>query len=1169
MGLGSNQNATPKLHSLQVTQSLAGIVIPILGGTRRLPGNLIWYGDFDANGSAYNLGGKGLGKGASQYDYRASVLAALCHGPLSGIGNVWGQNGRLTQQSVSEQYTVPGGGGSYTVNNAEAFNADQGVSVATPYSVTANDYGSPGPVTLTGTTQAVVANAPGGYSQTAGTYTLDASLGGKTVTITYSYSLYVVGASEDYNIPNTTPYEITVQNQTTFENDKGVTFVATGIALTAVGGTPTISGTYNPNGGNYLFAPVDAAKAVVINYTWKQSTSSLNPGATLSFTLLEGTQDQSPWDYLISNHLSQALGYSTIACIGAAKMDLGPSGQMDNYNYEAFGPYAFGAGIVDADMALFIQAYLQNTLWGVGFGGSIDSSLTAICRDYWNANSFFGSPLLDAARAANEWIDEWCEAGNVGVFWSDNALKFIPYGDTTQVGNGYTFSPQTAPVVDLNDLDFLVEGAEDPVEIERTPWQDAKNEVHVQFTNRENDYNDDSVVIQDDNAVNTYKLQPDAQKDYSFLCTIAAATFAASVRLKRLVNIRRKYTTKVSGIRYSFLEQMDMVTLTDPNTGLALTPARILSIAEDAKRVYTIVAEEFPWGTSTATIYPKQPVLPPPPPPTLAQPGDTLPTEIFEPPAAVATVVANSQFQIWMALTGGANWGGCVVMMSLDGQSYEQIGSQTGTSRGGSITAALPQHADPDTADTLSVATTGQLFNVSKQQADSYATLSKVGIEYLSYQNATLTGSDSLTSDYDLTYLRRGAFSTPNIAHAVGEDFIRIDSQLFKYSYNPSLKGQVVYFKFLSVNLMNQMQQTLDEVSAYAYQIGGDNASQNMAITPLDAGGGSWNLEIYQQGQPVGTDGSVVFNGATITLPAATLTGFSPATTYWVAYNLSSLAWQTFTTQSAYNAALALGNAVGIGSVRTGSTTTFHAGNPGFTIQSDGTIIQWGTTGTISGSTTASLLQPFSPGILSYIASTFAPSSYDRITYVPASYLSSFTAANNGSNAAAAWMAFGSSSGSTTLTSGVVIQWGTSAVISGSLTVNFHSAMATSTPCVIVCTDGPTDRIPFVTAVSSTGFTVQNNGSGCSVFWVAISTQSGEDTLSNGILIKWGQTPVISSSYAVTFTTAFPSNCWSAIGCTFASVDRITYIINALSLTGFTIANNGSSAQANWLAVGN
>ena len=1170
MGLGSNQNVTPKLHSLQITQSLAGIAIPIGAGTVRLPMLLLWYGDFNTSGKAYNLGGKGLGKGASQYDYAASIVGALCHGPVSGIGNVWGQNGRLTLQNVTESYTVPSGGGSYTVNNAAAFNADSGVGIQTPYSVTANDYGSPGPVTLTGNYY-VTANEGSDYTQAAGTYSFPSSMGGQQVQISYSYSLYIIEANEDYNIPNTTPYEITVQQQTTFRLDEGVTFVDTGIPLTAVGGTPTVSGTYNPNGGNYLFAPADALRPVVINYQWKQSNSNINPGATLSFTLLEGTQNQTPWSYLISKHLSQALGYTTIACIAAENIDLGPSGQLENFNFEAFLPFQFGGGIIDADLAVWIQNFLTNLIWGVQFGGTIDASLNTIARDYWNANSFMVSPLLDSARAAADHISELCEAGNVGVYWSDNSLKFIPYGDTTQVGNGYVFSPQTAPVVDLNDLDFLVEGDEDPVEITRTAWQDAFNEVHIQYQDRLNNYDDDSVVQQDDAAVALYGLRPEGQKDYSFIKTIAAAKFAANIRLKRLVNIRKTYAFKISGIRYCFLEPMDMVTLTDVVTGLNKTPCRITEISEDANRVYSIKAEEFPWGTATATLYPKQPTLPPPPPPMLAQPGDTTVLDVFEPPTAIAQTVANSPYQIWMALTGGPNWGGCYIMLSLDGTTYEQIGQLTGTSRAGTLTAPLPSAASPDTTNTLAVETTGQLFNVTLAQVQGLSTLSRVGDEYLAYQNATLTGSDSQTNDYNLTYLMRGAFSTPIYNHPAGEPFVRIDSQLFEYSYNVALRGQIVYFKFLSFNLMGQMQQGLEDVSAYAYRVGGSNVSENMVLTPRYDSVNSWfDIDIYQLGQPVGTAGSATLpNGATVVLPGATLTGLAASTTYWISYPIAGGSYTSYTSEAAYLSALAAGGLIGLGSCNTGNSGAFHAGNPGYTTQPDGTVIEWGTTSTISGSIYAPFPQTLPGTVWSDPAATLGHT--DRITYVPANNASGMTVANNGSGVQGAWFAFGNSTGHTTLASGVVIQWGRSSVISGNLTVNFPVTMPVTNPCVIVNTTGPADRIPYVESVSSTGFTVANNGSGCSVFWVAFSAASGEDTLSNGILIKWGSGIAPNNTVvSAPFTTAFPTNCWSAIASTCGppSYDRITYVYS-ISLSGLQIGNNGSVATANWMAVGN
>lgn len=930
MSLFGNQNLTPKLHSLDVTQSLNGICIPIVWGTNRVTALLLWFGDFQSKG-AYQPGGSGLGKGGNNYEYYAAILAALAQGVVAGIGNVWGTNGALVLQSVSEPYTVPSGGGTYTVGNASKFNSDLGVTVTTPYSYTANDYGSPGPVTASGVTQVTLSKAAGEYTQVGPNYTFPSSMGGQSVTVSYTFSEYTLQETQDEIVPLTGPYEITVQFQPQFNTDKGVIFTDTGVALTAVGGTPTVSGTYNPNGGNYLFAPADAGRPVAIIYTWNQSNSNVDPAATLAFTLLEGELGQAPWSYLTSNHLSQALGYSGIAMIGAPNMDLGEGAQMPNYNYELQMAIQFGGGIVDADLALVIQDFLQNVIYGLGFAGVISPTLLQIARDYWAANSFFVSPVLNAARPGAEIIEEWCEAGNVGVYWSEGELKFIPYGDTTQVGNGYKFSPATAPVVDLNDDDFIAGANEDPVQIDRTPWQDAYNEVKVQFTNRLNNYNDGVVIEQDDWAVAQFGLRPEGQKDYGFICTQEAATFAANIRLKRLVNIRKQYTFKISGLRYCFLEPMDLVPLTDVALGLDQEPVRITRIEEDADRVYTVTAEEFPWGTATATLYPKQPNMPPPVSPALADPGNTNVVDIFEPPTRVATTLANSPFQIWMALNGGPNWGGCNVFFSLDGSSYNQIqnsstGSwaQTGPTRAGVTTADLPPSSSPDTTNTLSVEVQGQLFSVTLAQAQALGTLSKVGDEYLAYQNATLTGVDGQNNKYNLDYLLRGAFSTPVVDHPTGTEFVRLDSQLFMYSFDPSLAGKTVYFKFPAFNLLGQQLQDISTIPAFPFTIGGNNTSTNMMVDSIEVGGSSATIRIYQRGQPVGTPGSATLaNGAVIALPADSQPGEALNTTYYVNYDTQSSSYVFYTDQNAWLLDQIVNGYVNIGQTTTPSEFSF------------------------------------------------------------------------------------------------------------------------------------------------------------------------------------------------------------------------------------------------------
>src|SRR5579863_1410444 len=181
---------------MRVQMSLYGKPIPIVYGAHRLPANLIWYGDFTATKS--QAGGKGLlgtGKGKS-FIYNAAVAALLCEGPIVGIGNVWDTQGLLILQSTTVTFTVPGGGGSVTPTppGSGNFYHDMGVARADAYSVGPfTDYGSPGPVTLSGTQQTPMigdgGSGAGHYTinPSTGQYTFNSADGGKVMTITYVY----------------------------------------------------------------------------------------------------------------------------------------------------------------------------------------------------------------------------------------------------------------------------------------------------------------------------------------------------------------------------------------------------------------------------------------------------------------------------------------------------------------------------------------------------------------------------------------------------------------------------------------------------------------------------------------------------------------------------------------------------------------------------------------------------------------------------------------------------------------------------------------------------------------------------------------------------------------------------------------------------------------------
>jgi len=92
---GGQPNAMSKTVASGVTinSSVYGKVVPIIYGTLRCSGNVIWYGDFVATPQGGG-GGKGGGPGgkaggSTSYTYSANFAVALCEGPIGGVLNQW------------------------------------------------------------------------------------------------------------------------------------------------------------------------------------------------------------------------------------------------------------------------------------------------------------------------------------------------------------------------------------------------------------------------------------------------------------------------------------------------------------------------------------------------------------------------------------------------------------------------------------------------------------------------------------------------------------------------------------------------------------------------------------------------------------------------------------------------------------------------------------------------------------------------------------------------------------------------------------------------------------------------------------------------------------------------------------------------------------------------
>ena len=76
-----------------------------------------------------------------------------------------------------------------------------------------------------------------------------------------------VSVDESGTVPATTTYTISVANHTTFVEDLGVTYAATGLPLTKVA-TISAIGQYSVAAGIYTFYSGDASAAVKLNYTY-------------------------------------------------------------------------------------------------------------------------------------------------------------------------------------------------------------------------------------------------------------------------------------------------------------------------------------------------------------------------------------------------------------------------------------------------------------------------------------------------------------------------------------------------------------------------------------------------------------------------------------------------------------------------------------------------------------------------------------------------------------------------------------------------------------------------------------------------------------------------------------------------------------------------------------
>ena len=530
-----------------------------------------------------------------------------------------------------------------------------------------------------------------------------------------------------------------------------------------------------------------------VGKVWRDKEIYTYPSEKIELTLFNGEQGQAPWPYMVSKHPDKALPYSGLAYM-AGVVDLGERGSLPQYKFEIMGKLRDTGDGIDVNPADYIEHVLQSVGADVQIEGI--ENYRAYCRA---ADILISTPPDQKSAKAQSIINDIAEITNSLVFWSTDRLKIVPLADKP-VGD---WTPENQIQYDLTADDFIAGTDGQLILYKRKDTSEAYNEATVEFINRANSYEKETVSFEVVADVQKNGLKPASKKTAHYLYTKARAQYyAEQLAMKRLYS-KTQYTFRLDWA-FCTLEVGDLVTLTDEACQLNKQIVVITAVNEAADGQLEFTAEGKPAGTYAPARYDvhenERPFV------DYNQEAPSVnDVAIFQ---TVGDVGGN---QVFIGVNAPSGWGGCSVWLSDNDENYARVGSITQQARMGRTLTALS-----NTGDGVSVKLNqGSMKGGTHIDAERANTLSWIDGEALSYEGAQLQTDGS----YKLTGLVRGQYATISTDHASGARFIRIDEALYRHAYRKEDIGKTVYLKFTSMNLFGTNEQGLDEVQAYPYKI--------------------------------------------------------------------------------------------------------------------------------------------------------------------------------------------------------------------------------------------------------------------------------------------------------------------------------------------------------------
>lgn len=524
------------------------------------------------------------------------------------------------------------------------------------------------------------------------------------------------------------------------------------------------------------------------------------PADDIQLTLFDGKENQQPWAYTQGKHPDKALPYPGLAYM-AGVIDLGDSGSMPSYNFEVKGRLLETGDGVDVNPADYIRYVLDKI-------GKKDMQIIGLenyrkyCKE---ADLLISSPPDEDAKAAREVVNEIAKLTNAYVFWSNDKLKIVPLADRP-VGS---WAPDKTGITDLTADDFLPQSGGALVTYKRKDSSAIYNQFPVEFINRANGYEKESVSYEFTEDIKNYGVRAASVTNAHYIYTKERAVKIAEQLARNNKYERTQYTFKLDW-SLCRLEVGDLVRLTDENSGIFEQVAVINGITEGTDGCLTVTAISRAPGDYPAAKYNVHANDRPYIDYNKTAP-DTVPV-IFQPPADLTA----DGLELWIAAKGKEDgWGGCTVYVSDDNTNYRTVGQIAGSARCGKLTHPLSPMPNHPSGNQVFVTCNDQLLSGTPQDAERKNTLCWIDGECMSYINASLQTNGA----WLLSGVYRGQCNTTVRMHAKDTDFVRLDNSVFKVPFTKDDIGKKIYLKFCSYNIFGAGNQDLSEVKAYEYTL--------------------------------------------------------------------------------------------------------------------------------------------------------------------------------------------------------------------------------------------------------------------------------------------------------------------------------------------------------------